>query len=499
MTENENIDREREWLLRQRDNGLTHDQIVALIGGHRSAVTKNLNTIGDGGGLAMPLRRKIAAYLDRQEREAAERRQAAIDEEAERKRAAEVLRRRREKERIRKAKRDAARQCIDALKAGLKNLEATGLRALRTVNERLEKAGIDTGGRIHGDGVIYACTLERFRYADSGAEQVAFAPPSHRFPCGLTGEELRRGISAGQRRKRFLVPAGTERPAFIGVRPGNLVNLIPYPDDRPFWGELSDLIGEWRQLFRRKPSWWEERELPELPTDADVTWYRRVLEIETRLLREGLRFEQSIIDWGGSVDSARAVLDDLERRVRYRDILLERRARRKAILERVRQVAAATCAVVLLATLVIAPVLLWDVFVGDMVRAVGGFLLAAVKIVLTPFVLLFKALWWLLMGIWLLLTGIWWIVNTIFRALVAAYHGIVWFLTTPWLVPLLAFVVTLISFLRVEAKSSRDRPNRARFWYITVGIISALVMFTTLIYWLFNAPFPEIQELFPIP
>ena len=74
--------------------------------------------------------------------------------------------------------------------------------------------------------------------------------------------------------------------------------------------------------------------------------------------------------------------------------------------------AAATCAVVLLATLVIAPVLLWDVFLADAVRSVGEFLLAVVNIVLTPFVLLFKALWWLLMGIWWLLTGIWWIVNT---------------------------------------------------------------------------------------
>ena len=499
MTENGDIVREREWLLRQRDNGLTHGQITALVGGDRSAITKNLNTIDDGGGLAMPLRRKIAAYLDRLEREAAERRQAAIDEEAERRRAEEVLRRRREMERIRKAKRDVARQRLDALKANLKNREITRLRALREVNEYLEDEGIDTGGRTHGDGEIYARTLEKFRYADSGAEQVAFAPPAHRFPCGWTGEELRRDISATQRQKRFLVPVGTERPDLIGVRPGNLVNLIPYPDDRPFWGELSDLIGEWRQLFRRKPSWWEERELAELPTDADVTWYRRVLEIETRLLRTGLRFEQSIIDWGGSVDSARAVLDDLERRVRYRDILLERRARRKAILERLRQVATATCAVVLLATLVIAPVLLWDVFLADAVRSVGEFLLAVVNIVLTPFVLLFKALWWLLMGIWWLLTGIWWIVTAIVRALVAAYHGIVWFVKTPWLVPLLAFVVTLISFLPVEAKSSRDRQKPARRWIIVVGIISALVMFATLFYWIANAPFPEIEKLFQIP
>ena len=502
MTENEDIDRELEWLLRQRDNGLTHGQIAALIGVSRSAITKNLITIDEGGEIAMPLRRKIAAYLDRLEREAAERRQAAIDEEAERKRAEEILRRQQELERTRKAERDAARQRLnaarqrlDALKATFKNLEAIRLRALRTVNERLEKAGIDTGGRIHGDGVIYARTLERFRYADSGAEQVAFAPPSHRFPCGLTGEELRRDISAGQRRKRLLVPAGTERPAFIGVRPGNLVNLTRYPDDRPFWGELSDLIGEWRQLFWRKPSWWEERELPELPADADVTWYRRVLEIETRLLREGLRFEQSIINWSESVDSARAVLDDLERRARYRDHLLARSARRQDILKRVRQVAAATFAVLLLATLVIATVLLWDVIVWDMVRAVGGFLLAAMKIVVTPFILLFKALWSLLMGIWWLLNGIWWIVTTIPRALIAAYYGIVWFVTTPWLVPILAFVVALYSSLSVEVKGRRDRPNRARFWYFTVGIISILVMLATSIYWLVNAPGPEFSRL----
>ena len=30
MTESEEIDRELEWLLRQRDNGLTHGQIAAL-------------------------------------------------------------------------------------------------------------------------------------------------------------------------------------------------------------------------------------------------------------------------------------------------------------------------------------------------------------------------------------------------------------------------------------------------------------------------------------
>ena len=229
-----------------------------------------------------------------------------------------------------------------------------------------------------------------------------------------------------------------------------------------------------------------------------MTWYRRVLEIETRLLREGLRFEQSIIDWGGSVDSARAVLDDLERRVRYRDILLERRARRKAILERLRQVATATCAVVLLATLVIAPVLLWDVFLADAVRSVGEFLLAVVNIVLTPFVLLFKALWWLLMGIWWLLTGIWWIVTAIVRALVAAYHGIVWFLTTPWLILATGgFFLACLLCLKVE--SGEKNPSFISALLVFAVITLGLATLFLLLYWIANAPFPEIQKLFPIP
>ena len=298
MTENEDFDREIEWLLRQRENGLTHGQIAALVRVSRSRVTNNLLRLDKSGGMAKPLRRKITIYLDRQEREAAERRQAAIDEEAERRRAEEVLRRRRESERIRKAKHAAARQGLDALKANLKNLEATRLGALREVNEQLEAEGVDTGGRIHGDGLIYARTLEEFQYADPDAERVAFVPDSHSFPCGWTGRDLREGVSAEQRRSASLVPKGAERPPLIGIRSGNMVTVTPYPDDRPFWGELSDLVGEWRRLFRRKPSWWREGKVPKFPDVADVARYKRVLEIEMDLLSRGICFEQPIVDWG---------------------------------------------------------------------------------------------------------------------------------------------------------------------------------------------------------
>ena len=85
MAENGKADREREWLLRQRDDGLTHEAIAELIGVNRATITKNLIRIDEGGDTARPLHRKIAAYLDRLEREAEERRQEIIDQEAERK------------------------------------------------------------------------------------------------------------------------------------------------------------------------------------------------------------------------------------------------------------------------------------------------------------------------------------------------------------------------------------------------------------------------------
>ena len=123
------------------------------------------------------------------------------------KRAEDAVRRRRQNERIRKEKREAAGRRLNALKRSLKELEVVRLGSLREVNARIEAKGIDTGGRIHGDGVIYARTLEKFHYADPDAELVGFVPDSHRFPCGWTGAELREGVSAEQRRSASLTPA----------------------------------------------------------------------------------------------------------------------------------------------------------------------------------------------------------------------------------------------------------------------------------------------------
>ena len=484
MTDNEEIDRELEWLLRQRDNGLTHGQITALVGGDRSAITKNLNTIDDGGGLAMPLRRKIAAYLDRSEREAAERRQAAIDEEAERKRAEEEDRRQREIERKRKVKRAAARQRVDALWAGLKNLEAIRLRALREVNEGLEDEGIDTGGRTHGDGVIYARTLEEFQYADPDAERIAFVPDSHKFPCGWTGRELREGVSAEQRRSSSLVPKGAERPEFIGIRPGNMVTVTPYPDYRPFWGELSDLIGEWRRLFRRMPSWWKEGKVPNLPDVSDVAWYERILEVETDLLSRGICFEQSIIDWGDdwreSLDGARAVVDDLRRR-RNRRVMVEGLTHAAFKLRWVALTVAALTFVLVF----------WDAFVWDVLRS-GGDLLLAVATVIA------KGVMWVFLGLWWLLKGLWTILSAVGRAVGTVYDKIVWFVTSPWLILATGgFFLACLLCLKVE--SGEKNPSFISALLVFAVITLGLATLFLLLYWIANAPFPEIHRLFQVP
>ena len=484
MTENEDFDREIEWLLRQRENGLTHGQIAALVRVSRSRVTNNLLRLDKSGGMAKPLRRKIAAYLDRLEREAEERRQAAIDEEAERKRAEEAVRRWRESERIRKAKLAVARQGLDALKANLKNLEATRLGALREVNEQLEAEGVDTGGRIHGDGLIYARTLEEFQYADPDAERVAFVPDSHSFPCGWTGRELREGVSAEQRRSASLVPKGAERPPLIGIRSGNMVTVTPYPDDRPFWGELSDLVGEWRRLFRRKPSWWREGKVPKFPDVADVARYKRVLEIEMDLLSRGICFEQPIVDWGDdwreSVDGARAVLDKLERG-----------ANRRAMVKWLGHIAFKLRWVALTAAVVIFAIVFWDVFVWDVLRWVSDILLAVATAINKILVWVITRPWWLIKGLWTILTAVW-------RAGVTVYDKIVWFVTSPWLI-LVTGGSFLVCLLCLKVESGEKNPSFISALLVFAVITLGLATLFLLLYWIANAPFPEIHRLFQVP
>ena len=484
MPEDEKVDRELEWLLRQRDNGLTHEQIAALIGVSRSAVSRNLQTIDEAGVLAMPMRRRIAAYLDRLEREAEERRQAAIDEEAERRRAVEVLRRQRELERIRRVKRAAARERVDALWAGLKNLETIRLRALREVNEWLEGEGIDTGGRIHGDGVIYARTLEEFQYADLDAEHTAFVPDSHKFPGGWTGRELREGVSAEQRRSMSLVPKGEERPEFIGIRPGNMVTVTPYPDDPPFWGDLLDLIDEWQWLLQRMPSWWKEGKVPQLPDVADVAWYERILEVETDLLSRGICFERSIIDWGDdwreSLDGARAVVDDLRRR-----------SNRRAMVEGLTHAAFKLRWVALTVAALTFVLVFWDAFVWDVLRSGGDLLLAATTVIV-------KGVMWVFLGLWWLLKGLWMILSAVGRAIGTAYDKIVWFLSSPWLI-LATGGVSLTSLLSLNVETGGRRSSSSFGWLAFAAIVSGFATLILLTYWLFNAPLPEIEKLFPIP
>ena len=481
----EHMDRERDWLLKQRDDGLRHREIAETVRVERSTITRILQKLDYGGDLSPRLRTRIATHLDWLEREEEERRQAIIDQEEERKRAEEIERRRRQMERIKKAKRVAATKRLNTLKQSLLALERLRLKELREVNGCVEAAGIDTGGRIHGDGLLYARTLQKFHYADPGAERVGFVPDSYRFPCGWTGSELREGVSAEQRRSASFVPTGRERPEFIGMRPGTLVNAVPYPDERWFWGEYSELIDEWRHLIKRKPAWWEEGSLPMLPEFGDLTWYDRILEVETDLLSEGLRFERSVIDWGDDwqrgVDGARAVLGEVERRVRRRDVLEKLAVGAYSLV----WVTFAMAAVVLV-------YLAWDLFLWNVLRWSGGLLLAIGTGIVKALVWILKGLWWLIKGIVMSPFAAW-------REGVTIYDEVSQLPHLPLFLAVVAAAAVMVCLKFAGEPSRSRRHNSTRPWFIVGAAFGAVLMFAGLFYWVFSAPSPEVGRLFLSP
>ena len=195
--------------------------------------------------------------------------------------------------------------------------------ACKTVNDRLKAEGIMAADQryIHGDGLeFFRAGVADFHYATQGAETVGFAEPDHRFPCGLTAEDLREGITPEERMRPTAVPAGQPRPKMIGIREASEVPDVPDPDESWFWGALYCDVSAWYQLRDNTPDWWKARQrIPRKLDDSDVTWYRRVLDLETKLLKKGLFFRQSILiwseNWADEVEHKASVLQTLKWRL----------------------------------------------------------------------------------------------------------------------------------------------------------------------------------------
>ena len=220
-----------------------------------------------------------------------------------------------EKARIANEQRQAAEK---AFKARQEKARARG----RAVNDRIKAQGLMDADHsfIHGDGARFIREGNPdFHYATEGAETLGFMEPDKVLPGGKTVRELTEGITAEERMQESMVPDGQARPEMIGLREAAFVTAVPYIDGPWFWGELQPDIVAWYELRDTAPAWWKEGQpIPRMPEESDVSWYRNVFKLETKLLKKGLSFERSILgwsdDWASEVDEKQSSLQTLEHR-----------------------------------------------------------------------------------------------------------------------------------------------------------------------------------------
>ena len=220
---------------------------------------------------------------------------------------------------------ERARIAADRREAADRALEARRNQARRralVVSRRMQDMGIVERGStyVYADGAtLIREGMADFRYHDENAELVGFSPPGYEFPGGWTAARLREGVTRERRMGPSAVAEGEARPETIGIRDAFLVPAVPYFDGDWFWGKLRDDISTWYELRDAAPEWWLEcGGVPRAPAAADVAWYGSVLELETKLLEQGLFFEESILgwsdDWADEVKERRSVLRTLKRR-----------------------------------------------------------------------------------------------------------------------------------------------------------------------------------------
>ena len=327
MQSGDGIDRENDWLLQRRADGLSQQTIADLIGSTQETVSRNLKAVDGGGQMSRDVRRKIRWRLSRLEAEAEAKRRAEVDRENARLEDEANREKRRLKEEANRARLQSAKRKWDGLKEALKKRERERLEQLRLVNERLTDRGIDVGhNKTHGDGVRILCTLEPFHHLDEGAELVAFSPEDHPFSSGQTAGELRKDVSYRLRMQKKAVPDDAIWPPMIGRRRSDLITRQPDPDERWFWGRHSDLIARWRDLRSFTSTWRSAGRLPRLPSDIDVSWLEELIRIERQIIDAGLTFEDSILGWrdAWAVEaevSEEALLQHLHRRALVRQVL----------------------------------------------------------------------------------------------------------------------------------------------------------------------------------
>ena len=337
MQHGDGIDRETDWLLQQRANGVSQQDIGDLIDSAQETVSRNLKAVDEGRQISPNIRRKTRSYRSKLEAEAEAKRQAEVDrEKAIRQEATDrqdaIRQETEDREEVKRqneadcARFQSAKRKWDGIKEALRKIELERYTQLRMVNERLTQRGIDVGSKIHGDGVKFARTLEPFHHLDEGAELVAFSPEDHPFSSGQTAGELREDVSDWLRMQDKAVPDDAVWPSMIGRRRSDLITLQPYPYERWFWGRHADLIARWRDLRSFTSTWRRNGRPPRFPSDIDVSRLEELITIERQIIDAELTFEESIPSWrdAWAVEaevSDEALLQHLHRRARVKEIL----------------------------------------------------------------------------------------------------------------------------------------------------------------------------------
>ena len=502
MQPGDGIDRETEWFLQQRANGLSQQEIADLIDSTQETVSRNLKAVDEGRQISPNIRRKARSYRSKLEAEAEAKRQAELDrEKAIRQEATDrqdaIRQEAEDREEVKRqneadcARFQSAKRKWDGIKEALRKIELERYTQLRMVNERLTQRGIDVGSKIHGDGVKFARTLEPFHHLDEGAELVAFSPEDHPFSSGQTAGELREDLSDWLRRQKKAVPDDAVWPSMIGRRQTDLITLQPYPYERWFWGRHADLIARWRDLRSFTSTWRRNGRPPRLPSDIDVSWLEELITIERQIIDAGLTFEESIPSWrdAWAVEaevSDEALLQHLHRRARVKEILNESaeivtgivRSIVRGIVRGIVTVvvghpklvmAVATCIAIFLLRDIIAAIALW-------MWSGGAAFLAFLGVVAGKFGDIIDAIG---RGIDAIARSI----DNTKRTISDAYDATVAFVKSPHF---LVFVIIIFSLLALFSISSIRFQRRgyssspAQGWLIAIAILSVIAIFATL-------------------
>lgn len=201
------------------------------------AARERIAKSGTDAGLALGLREELRYWTTLEERDAARAAWSALEGGG----GDKQLQRLRELVSESEMKEEIAAYSAGSVLLSVPELDLEDARrcALRKLDDWHPSDG-ESLPHLEGDAVLLFYFGVESSYADAGAREVAFAEKGRRWGNGagsLSALELRYGISAGDRMRRYACASHSERPNRIGFyRLSDWLPAEPYPDSDWFFG-----------------------------------------------------------------------------------------------------------------------------------------------------------------------------------------------------------------------------------------------------------------------